>query len=76
MLFEDKDRQVNTQSLSNSTRRFKPGIGSAFKAGAPGEREGGGGIIRTSHRVKFISANLKDFYETNGVHIKKKPIVY
>ena len=43
MLFEDKDRQVNTQSLSNSTRRFKPGIGSAFKAGAPGERERGGG---------------------------------
>ena len=42
MLFEDKDRQVNTQSLSDSTRRFKPGIGSAFKAGAPGEREGGG----------------------------------
>ena len=69
MLFEDKDRQVNTQSLSNSTRRFKPGIGSAFKAGAPGEREGGG-IIRTSHRgVKFISANLRDFYETNGAFI-------
>ena len=70
MLFEDKDRQVNTQSLSNSTRRFKPGIGSAFKAGAHGERERGGGIIRTSHRgVKFISANLKDFYETNGAFI-------
>ena len=71
MLFEDKDRQVNTQSLSNSTRRFKPGIGSAFKAGAPGERErGGGGIIRTPHRgVKFILANLKDFYETKGAFI-------
>ena len=47
MLFEDKDRQVNTQSLSNSTRRFKPGIGSAFKAGAPGER--GGGVLYVHH---------------------------
>ena len=49
MLFEDKDRQVNTQSLSNSTRRFKPGIGSAFKAGGHGERERGGGVLYVHH---------------------------